>query len=153
MSTTKGCPVINITIERKHLYLLAVIVTVAALLVPAGAWASHRFNDVPDSNTFHDDISWLADAGVTLGCGDGTSFCPKQAVTREQMAAFMRRLAENRVVDAGTLEGFEAADFLGSGGTRVLAGTVSEDGSVATGDITSVTTTAHRMGCGSRVRT
>jgi hypothetical protein len=85
--------VINVTIERKHVYLLAVIVVLAALLVPVGAWASNQFTDVPDSDWAHDDISWLADVGVTLGCGGG-EFCPDDPVTRRQMAAFMHRLAE-----------------------------------------------------------
>lgn len=84
---------INLTIERKHLYGLAVLALVVGLLVRVGAWASDRFNDVPDSNIFHDDIDWLADAGVTLGCGGG-DFCPKDSVTREQMAAFMHRYSK-----------------------------------------------------------
>ncbi len=86
---------INVTIERKHVYLLAIIVTLAALLIPVNAWASNRFNDVPTSNTFHDDITWLADAGVTLGCGGG-DYCPDAPVTRGQMAAFMHRFSTNQ---------------------------------------------------------
>ena len=79
----------------------------ALVATPVAVYASHQFSDVQDSNPFHDDISWLADAGVTLGCGPNV-FCPKDNVTREQMAAFMRRLADNQVVDAGELGGFEA---------------------------------------------
>ena len=47
-----------------------VLVAVAALLVllvPAALMASDDFNDVDESNTFHEDISWLADSGVTKG--------------------------------------------------------------------------------------
>ncbi len=95
---------INLTVERKHVYLLATIVVLAAMLIPVNAWASNRFNDVPTSNTFHNDIAWLADAAVTLGCGSG-SYCPNDFVTREQMAAFMRRLADNQVVDAKEVNG------------------------------------------------
>ncbi len=62
----------------------------ALVATPVAVYASHQFGDVPDSNPFHDDISWLADAGVTLGCG-GTNYCPKDNVTREQMAAFLHR--------------------------------------------------------------
>jgi len=125
--------VINITIERKHLYVLAVIVTLAAMLVPVGAWASHRFNDVADSNPFHDDISWLANAEVTVGCGDGSSFCPEDAVTREQVAAFMRRLAVNQVVDAGRLDGIDSTGLL-PGGTPP-AGTTVRGGYWVSGDL------------------
>src|SRR5690606_27559857 len=74
----------------------------------------HRFDDVPDSNTFHADITWLAHAGVTKGCNPPatTSFCPSDNGTREHMAAFMHRLAQNRVVDAGTREGMTAAEIV-----------------------------------------
>jgi hypothetical protein len=83
--------VINITIERKHAYLVAVFLVVAALFVPTAAWASHWFSDVPDSNPFHDDIDFIADREITLGCGF-LEYCPDDFVTREQMAAFMERL-------------------------------------------------------------
>lgn len=63
--------------------------------MPTAAFAAHQFLDVPDSNVFHDDIGWLADNEVTRGCNppDNDMFCPSDTVTREQMAAFMRRLA------------------------------------------------------------
>src|SRR5690606_6120098 len=62
------------------------------------------FTDVPDTNVFHDDIAWLAEAGVTKGCNppDNTEFCPGDNVTREQMAAFMRRLAQYIDAEDGT---------------------------------------------------
>lgn len=47
------------------------------------------FDDVADS-VFLDDILWLADSGITRGCGE-TSFCPTDNVTRGQMAAFLVR--------------------------------------------------------------
>lgn len=75
----------------------ALVVVVTALIVaPLTAIASHSFGDVPDGNTFHSDIAWLADNDVTRGCNppDNTLFCPDDNVTREQMSAFMRRLAQ-----------------------------------------------------------
>jgi hypothetical protein len=96
--------VINITIERKHALLIATFLVVAALLVPAAARASIFFDDVPDTNPFSEDITWLKLAYVTNGCGDG-NYCPKDFVTREQMAAFMHRLADNQVVDAESVAG------------------------------------------------
>jgi hypothetical protein len=59
-----------------------------------------RALDLPStpSNFFSDDngrtgeaaINRLAAAGLTGGCGDG-KYCPTASVTREQMAAFLRR--------------------------------------------------------------
>ena len=92
--------------------LIAVIVAMSVLLAtPLVVTAADKFTDVPDSNVFHDNITWLADAGVTKGCNPpaNTQFCPSDNVTREQMAAFMQRLAENKVVDAATAMTAETA--------------------------------------------
>jgi hypothetical protein len=112
----------------------ALIVAVTALIVaPLTAVASHSFTDVPDTNIFHADIDWLKDSGVTKGCNPpaNTLFCPKDEVTREQMAAFMNRLANNKVVhaataetaekagDADTLDGKDSAEFVE--GSQLLA--------------------------------
>lgn len=85
---------ITINLTGRGLRWLAVSAAVLALTVPAVAWASHQFTDVPDSNIFHDDIDWMADNGVTKGCNppENTRYCPDDNVTREQMAAFMHRL-------------------------------------------------------------
>lgn len=95
------------------------LVAAAALVlaVPTTVWASHGFQDVPDSNVFHDDIDWLADTGVTRGCNppENTEFCPDEPVTRQQMAAFLRRLSEGRIVDAGSVGGLTAEELLDSG--------------------------------------
>ena len=61
----------------------------AALLAPA-AWANHQFVDVPAASPHHADISNIADAGITGGCGPGL-YCPSQAVSRDQMASFLAR--------------------------------------------------------------
>ena len=69
----------------------------AALVVAVPlAWASHQFNDVPDANPFHDDISAIAGAGITAGktCvppGAPPTYCPGEGITREAMAAFVHR--------------------------------------------------------------
>ena len=47
------------------------------------------FNDVA-SSLFVDEITWLADQGITGGCS-ATQFCPKKNVLRGQMAAFLVR--------------------------------------------------------------
>ncbi len=109
---------IQLTIERKHIKWLAAIVLIAVVLVPTTSWAAHQFNDVPDTNPFHDDIAWLKDAGVTLGC-DSDNYCPADNVTRQQMAAFMRRLAEKQVVDAGQVLGGTAYMFQHQANTAI----------------------------------
>ncbi|MDN5631200.1 S8 family serine peptidase [Kocuria sp.] len=50
------------------------------------------FKDVPKNYVFHSEISWLASKGITKGWPDGT-FRPTQPVQRDQMAAFLYRMA------------------------------------------------------------
>lgn len=104
---------VNVRIKKRWARIALIVLVTAIIVAPITAYASHRFTDVPDSNTFHADIAWLADAGVTFGCNppSNTQFCPTDEVTRGQMAAFLRRLAENQVVDAGTLEGDAKSTF------------------------------------------
>jgi hypothetical protein len=68
------------------------VIGVAGLLLalPVAVSASHIFSDVPTSNTFHKVISTLYGSRITGGCGSG-KYCPNDAVTRGQMAAFMVR--------------------------------------------------------------
>lgn len=104
--------------RRRSGWLIAVV-TVALVTQVAVAWAvASRFDDVPPSNPFVADIEWVADAGVTLGCADGSSYCPTDFVTRQQMAAFMHRLAVNQVVDAASVQGLEPADLMGGSDDR-----------------------------------
>ena len=51
------------------------------------------FADVPAGSTFADDIGRLATAGITRGCNPPANdrYCPKDDVSREQMAAFLVR--------------------------------------------------------------
>ncbi len=48
------------------------------------------FIDVPTSNGFCGHIKRMKELNITTGCG-ATTYCPTQAVTREQMAAFLAR--------------------------------------------------------------
>lgn len=90
-----------------------VVLVMGVVLVPVAVGAAHQFKDVPDSNIFHDDIAWLAGNDITKGCNPPANdlFCPTDNVTREQMAAFMQRLAIGQPVDAGTLEGSTSAEL------------------------------------------
>ena len=56
------------------------------------------FPDVAADSPFIDDISWLAQTGITRGCAVG--FCPDEGVTRGQMAAFLFRLLGDDASDA-----------------------------------------------------
>lgn len=92
---------------------IVALLVMAALMIPAAVYASHRFNDVPDSHTHHTGIGWMADNNITAGCNppSNTNFCPDENVTRGQMATFMKRLAENNVVDAATLDGADSGAY------------------------------------------
>ena len=51
---------------------------------------SHDYFTDDDRSIFEADINRLAASGIASGCGSGR-FCPTSAVTRGQMAAFLRR--------------------------------------------------------------
>ena len=115
---------VNFRIKKRWVRTALIVLVTAMIVAPITAYAADRFTDVPDSNTFHDDISWLADADVTKGCNPpaNTLYCPSDFVTRGQMAAFLHRLADNQVVDAGALQGNEPSDFVSSSDLNVTAG-------------------------------
>lgn len=96
--------------------LAAAILVVVVTFAGGVAYASHDFDDVPTTNPFHDDISWLTSTGVTEGFPDGT-YRPGEPVTRQSMAAFLRRLAGadpavDPVVNAAELQGRAPAELL-----------------------------------------
>lgn len=61
------------------------------------------FLDVAGDHAFATEISWLVDAGITEGRGDGR-FVPNGTVTRAQMATFLWRLMDEP--DVGRSHGF-----------------------------------------------
>jgi hypothetical protein len=91
-------------LPRRWTRLALTALVVALIVAPLTAVAGHGFNDVPSSHTFHEDIGWLADAGVTKGCNPPANdeFCPEDNVTRGQMGAFMRRFAQYIGAEDGT---------------------------------------------------
>jgi len=88
------------------------------------------FLDVPVSHLFASDIAWLSDAGITRGCNPPANdlYCPDDAVTRGQMAAFLVRALNLTAVD--TAIGF-----------------VDDDGSVFEADIVKLATAGITRGC------
>lgn len=78
------CPKATVTREQMASFLVS-----GLELAPSGI---DPFTD-DDSSVHEADINALAAAGVTGGCTTDR-FCPKATVTREQMAAFLRRALE-----------------------------------------------------------
>jgi Bacterial Ig-like domain/S-layer homology domain len=78
---TRYCPLGTVTREQMASFLVR-----ALGLAPS---ANDAFTDDEDS-PHEADINALAAAGITTGCGVGT-YCPRQPVLREQMAAFLHR--------------------------------------------------------------
>src|SRR6266545_617547 len=70
--------------------VVTLFVALSLLMFSLGAFAFHDFTDVDTAAFYHDDVHWLKEMGITLGCG-GTLFCPDGPVTRGQMAAFLHR--------------------------------------------------------------
>ncbi len=82
-TNTRYCPTSTVTREQMASFLTR------ALDLPA---ATSTFTDLGDS-VHAADIGALAAAGITKGCNppDNTRYCPKNPVTREQMASFLTR--------------------------------------------------------------
>lgn len=103
---------LQITISKRAAIIIALALV---LVIPGVAGATHYFADVEDGSTHAPGIEWVADAGVTAGCGDGTNYCPDDNVTRAQMGTFMCRLSGNCGVDpsvnATQLDGLDSSNF------------------------------------------
>lgn len=117
-------------VNRISSRILLIVAAFALFLVPVAAIAAAGFTDVAEDSVFVADIQWMKDTGVTKGCNPpaNTKYCPGDNVTREQMAAFLHRLAVKRVVDAGTVEGMTAAELKGQTGDTGPAGPVGPIG-------------------------
>lgn len=85
----------------RRFFSAAIAILLAATLTPAlnapmasaaDQASATSFVDVPATNQFFTEITWLADRGVTTGYPDG-SFHPLQPVKRDAMAAFLYRYA------------------------------------------------------------
>jgi hypothetical protein len=94
--------------------IILIVVSTTILIVPLTAFvATSLFTDVPDDSIFVVDINWMKTSDITNGCSSaGTEYCPGDNLTRQQMAAFMHRLAMKRVVDAGAIGGKDSKDFV-----------------------------------------
>jgi hypothetical protein len=80
------CP--NRALTREE---MASVLTRALNLPPANR---HYFRDVAVDATHAHTINALRAANITYGCGDTGLFCPRQRVTREQLASFLARITD-----------------------------------------------------------
>ena len=62
---------------------------------------------MPEDSVHGPAIEWMAEAGITTGCGDG-KYCPDAPVTRAQMATFLKRYHDNVVTSTPTTTTTEA---------------------------------------------
>jgi S-layer homology domain len=107
---------------RKTLLATAVA---AVMAIGITATASHNsFSDVPDDHLFFNGVEWALANGITVGCGDGSEFCPDQPVTRGQMVTFLKRYDEN-------LGGFDIPIGLGITGRSVTQTPFNGNGAVS----------------------
>ncbi|MEM9467886.1 MAG: S-layer homology domain-containing protein [Actinomycetota bacterium] len=77
---------------------LAIIAIVVA--GSSAAFAGSVFSDVDDDRFYADAAAWAKDNGITFGCGDGTTFCPDDPVTRGENITFAKRYDDNIVQPA-----------------------------------------------------
>ncbi len=61
------------------------------------------FVDVGVDAWYRDDVSRLESSGISLGCGNGSRFCPADETTRGQMAVFIARAIGRVPLPARTL--------------------------------------------------
>ena len=75
-------------IDRKTMAVWAVRVVTGE---DPPAVSESRFVDVDAGSFYGPFVERMAELEITLGCGDGTRFCPEQDTTRAQMAVFLSR--------------------------------------------------------------
>lgn len=80
---------------------LAVGVAAAAVALTAAAVALGQgigtFRDIPDNHYARDSVQWAVQNGITVGCRDGTYFCPERTVNRAESVTFLHRYHNNVV--------------------------------------------------------
>jgi hypothetical protein len=135
---------VTIRVPRKWVRIAMIVGVTALVVAPLTAVASHSFTDVPDNQTFHEDIEWLKDTGVTRGCNPpaNTEFCPDRFTSRGEMAAFMKRYAAfidaedgtpGQADNADTVDGFDASSLVRA------EGSATDNPSESDGTVESVT--------------
>lgn len=117
--TTQMAP--NATTSRAM--VVAVLSRLGAIGSGSDDTGSLRFPDVSQGDWFAGAVAWGVASGVVEGYGDGT-FRPDQDVTREQVAIFLMRYAQQlglSTVPTGDLSGYPDADQVGDWGVRAMS--------------------------------
>lgn len=132
---------IQITIPSRTAMVLLIL---SLLIIPGTAVANHLFADVADGHPHEAGIQFAKSSGVSIGCKDGTVFCPNDPVTRAEMATFLHRLSGQDPntppsVDADTVDGVHAASLLRP---LTLYASVAADGSLVSGNAASAAKSA-----------
>lgn len=126
---TRYCPGSYVTREQ-----MAAFISRASGLTEA---SGEKFIDVAGNNQFATEIDRLATAEVTKGCNppENTRFCPKDRVTRGQMASFLARSAGLEAMDVPPRPepGAEGCEASGSDDPNGAFTTVRNSGKWANG--------------------
>lgn len=110
------------------------------------------FTDVSDTDTLYcAAVTYLKNKAVTLGCLDGTKYCPNDVVTRLQMALFLHRmgrggphniLAEGAAIGGGDYHETAFASTVAGGMGNIASGSYAAigggTGNVANADLSFV---------------
>lgn len=117
------------TTGRRTLTIAVAATAVLVLLGGVAALAEHQFTDVPATHPFHEEISTVADAGITGGYSDGT-FGPSRPVSRQAAAAFVERSAGRIAFSAlpGAVLGTSTGQPLALLGTVTIEAGAAGDG-------------------------
>jgi hypothetical protein len=81
--------------RRRHHLIAAIAAAILVALVPLALLAAGPFTDLDPNSPHNGNIAAIQAAGITKGCDppDFTQYCPKDNVTREEMASFLARTA------------------------------------------------------------
>lgn len=107
--------------------VVAVLSRLGAIDADSEGTGSLRFPDVSQGDWFAEAVAWGVGSGVVEGYGDGT-FRPNQDVTREQVAIFLMRYAQQlglSTAPSGDLSAYPDADQVGEWGARAMSWAVA----------------------------
>jgi len=129
---------VTVRISRRGVKIVLIMAIVMAVLAPVAVIAAGGTFTDDDTSIFEADIEWMAANGVTAGCNPPANdhYCPDDAVTRGQLAAFMKRLATNKVVDAATAE--EAVHAASADNATTADNATAADSATTAGDADTV---------------